>query len=74
MLTSSNVCIFGQFSDAVGQESPIKKHATFIYCERTFYELPYLVYQTIKNCFCFGEIDLLAIPYFWLIFAEVSKN
>ena len=62
MPTLSKYGIFGQFSDAIGHYSQVERHVTYIYSERRFYWLSYPFLQNTKNCFCFREIDLLAIP------------
>ena len=51
MLTSSNVCIFGQFLDLVGQHSPVKRPVTYIFSDKIFYWLSYPFYKTQKAVF-----------------------
>ena len=50
----------------VGPHNPVKRNVTYKYSERTFYWLSYPFYKRQKS-FCFGEIDLLAIPLFLLM-------
>ena len=48
MVASSNFCIFSQFSDVVGQHSPVKRHVTYKFSEIKFNWLPYPFYKTQK--------------------------
>ena len=58
----SKLLIFVQFSDVTEPHSQVKMHVTYIDSGRTFYWLSYPFYKTQKNCFCFWEMDLSAIP------------
>ena len=61
---------FGHISHVVRPDNPVKRNVTYKYSERTFYWLSYPFYKRQKS-FCFGEIDLLAIPWFLLMSGKI---